>query len=94
MLKISCYAGDVVNHENGTFAEHIPAKGDLQLRIPDHLSFEDAATLGLGVVTAGQGLYQSLGLPLPNKPSEKDLSVFIYGGSTATGTRAIQFAKL
>lgn len=86
--------GNDVNHESGAFAEHITAKGDLALKIPDRLSFEEAATLGLGVSTIGQGLYQSLGLPLPNKPSEKTLSVLIYGGSTATGTLAIQYVKL
>ncbi|MCJ1467958.1 hypothetical protein MMC07_006584 [Pseudocyphellaria aurata] len=87
--------GDDDNHENGSFAEHIAAKGDVQLKIPDRLSFEDAATLGLGVVTVGQGLYQSLGLPLPTEATDKNLSsVLIYGGSTATGSLAIQFAKL
>ena len=42
----------------------------------------------------GQGLLQSLGLPLhPQKVSEPT-PVFIYGASTATGTLAVQFAKL
>lgn len=83
-----------MNHESGAFAEHIIAKGDLQFKIPDHFSFDEAATLGLGVITAGQGLYQSLGFPLPNKPSENKLPLLIYGGSSATGTLAIQYAKL
>lgn len=64
------------------------------MRIPDTLSFEDAATLGAGIITMGQSLYQSLGLPLPNNPSKENIPVLIYGGSTATGTLAIQFAKL
>ena len=88
------YLANVGNHESGAFAEHITTKGDLQLKIPDHLSFEEAATLGVGVITVGQGLYQSLGLPLPNKPSENALPVLIYGASTATGTLAVQYAKL
>lgn len=64
------------------------------MKIPDRLSFEEAATLGVGITTVGQGLYQSLGLPLPSKPAEEKFLILIYGGSTATGTLAIQFAKL
>jgi NADPH:quinone reductase-like Zn-dependent oxidoreductase len=86
--------GDPYNHENGAFAEHITAKGDLQIRIADNISFEEAATLGVGVTTVGQGLYQSLGLPLPPAKVSEPTSILIYGGSTATGALAIQYAKL
>ena len=44
--------------------------------------------------TVGQALYQSLKLPLPMHPAEHPLPLLIYGGSTATGTLAVQFAKL
>ncbi|KAJ3087203.1 hypothetical protein HK100_008459 [Physocladia obscura] len=81
-------------HEDGCFAEIIVAKGDIQSKIPDNLSFEEAATLGVGVFTVGQGLYQSLQLPLPSAPATTKFPVLIYGGSTATGALAIQFAKL
>lgn len=64
------------------------------MKIPDGVSFEDASALGAGIITMGQSLYQSLGLPLPNNPSKENLPVLIYGGSTATGTLSIQFAKL
>ncbi|KAI9826261.1 MAG: hypothetical protein M1826_006683 [Phylliscum demangeonii] len=83
-----------VNHEDGAFTDHLVAKGDLQIKIPENLSFEEAATVGVGITTAGQALYQSLGLPLPTHPAPKPFSVLIYGGSSATGTLAIQFAKL
>ncbi|KAJ5517638.1 Alcohol dehydrogenase superfamily zinc-type [Penicillium expansum] len=58
--------------------------------------FEEAATLGLGATTAALGLYQCLRLPIPASlvHGEKKTLVLIYGGSTATGTLAIQFAKL
>ncbi|KAI4744158.1 GroES-like protein, partial [Aureobasidium sp. EXF-8845] len=64
------------------------------MKIPDSLSTEDAATLGVGVTTVGQGLYQSLKLPLPTEPAKQPFPVLIYGASTATGTLAIQYAKL
>ncbi|KAL4971247.1 chaperonin 10-like protein [Aspergillus desertorum] len=83
-----------VQPEDGAFAEYIVAKGDIQLHIPDNLSFEEAATLGVGIMTVGQALYQSLKLALPTEPTKTPEPILIYGGSTATGTLAIQFAKL
>ncbi|RDW72675.1 zinc-binding alcohol dehydrogenase family protein [Aspergillus mulundensis] len=87
---------NAVQAEDGAFAEYIVAKGDIQMRIPENLGFEEAATLGVGIMTVGQGLYQSLGLGLPGQRKESETSepILIYGGSTATGTLAIQFAKL
>ncbi|KIX93159.1 uncharacterized protein Z520_11216 [Fonsecaea multimorphosa CBS 102226] len=80
--------------EDGAFAERIAVKADVQMRIPENMSFEEAATLGVAVVTCGQGLFQQMGLDLPSQPSTKGEFIFIYGGSSATGTVGIQFAKL
>ena len=91
------HGGNTVYHEDGAFSNYITAKGDIQVKIPDDLSFEEAATLGVGVLTVGQALYHSMKLPFPGdvKGDEKEkLPVLIYGGSTATGSLAIQFAKL
>jgi len=71
------------------------------MHIPDNVSFEAAATTGVGIGTTGYALYKVLGLPLPdstgsthfNKTEVSD-TVLIYGGSTATGSLAIQLAKL
>jgi NADPH:quinone reductase-like Zn-dependent oxidoreductase len=85
---------DPNEHENGAFAQHISVKGDIQIKITDNISFEDAATLGVGLTTVGQAMYQTLGLPLPPAKVTEPTTILIYGGSTATGTLAIQYAKL
>ena len=82
-------------HEDGAFARYITAKGDMLMRIPDGVGFESAATVAVGIGTLGYGLYHILGLPLPDdSASHSSEPVLVYGGSTATGTLAVQFAKL
>jgi NADPH:quinone reductase-like Zn-dependent oxidoreductase len=64
-------------------------------KVPDNMSDERAATVGVAVVTVALGLYQNLEMPYPG--SEKAGNgdwVLIYGGSTATGSIAIQSAVL
>ena len=38
-------------HESGAFAEYAIAKASVQRKIPDNLSFEEAATLGVAIMT-------------------------------------------
>ena len=70
------------------------------MHIPDDVSFETAATVGVGIGTVGYALYKVLGLPLPhlskasNSWNDDGNIILVYGGSTATGTLATQFAKL
>lgn len=93
----------------GAFAEYVGAYADLLLKIPDHMSFEDAASFGTGLATASLSLFSELGVPASlgqlreHQPvgDEKDgvevedrEFVLVAGGSTATGTRAIQLLKL
>lgn len=89
--NIPCDSNDA---ERGAFGDYILADADIQLKIPDNVSFEEAATLGVGITTVGQGLYQFLKLPLPTSPLSTPKSILINGGSTATGILGIQFAKL
>lgn len=91
--------GNDANPETGAFARYIISKGDLVIRIPDAVTWEEAATVAVALITVGLALYHFLKLPLPGtdeKPiQESDAApILIYGGSTATGTIAIQFAKL
>ena len=45
------HGGNESNHEDGAFAEHVTAKGDIMIKVPDNLSDEEAATLGVGITT-------------------------------------------
>ncbi|OJJ32234.1 hypothetical protein ASPWEDRAFT_71555 [Aspergillus wentii DTO 134E9] len=87
---------NAIEPEDGAFGEYIVAKGDGQIKIPEGMSWEDACTVGVGFTTIGQSLYQNLRLPFPGQPRSANTpgTILIYGGSTATGTLAIQCAKL
>ena len=95
--------------EIGAFAEYVGACGDLLLRIPDRMGFEEAASFGTGVATATMGLFSELRVPASlerlgeghsvngKQAAEGDSDerefVLVAGGSTASGTRAIQLLK-
>ncbi|KAF0318033.1 hypothetical protein GQ607_014730 [Colletotrichum asianum] len=88
------HGGNIGSREDGSFADYVVAKPGIMLKIPAGMGFMEAATLGVGISTVGLGLFQRLGLSLPPNLTSRSLPLLIYGGSTATGTLAIQFAKL
>lgn len=79
---------------NGAFSEYVTVPGDLVLKIPPDMSYQLAATLGLGLATVGLALFHTMNLPAPGAPSPQPHYVLIYGGGTATGTLAIQMVRL
>ncbi|KAK9772518.1 putative zinc-binding oxidoreductase ToxD [Seiridium cardinale] len=80
--------------DDGAFGEYAVAKGDLVIKVPDSMSFEQGATLGVAVATIALGLYDKLGIAWPDQPTKDPEWVFVNAGSTAMGTSAIQLAKL
>jgi NADPH:quinone reductase-like Zn-dependent oxidoreductase len=78
---------------SGCFAEYAVVREGAAYKVPDSLSFKEAATTGVGIITVSLALYQKLGLPFPGE-GKSDEWILIYGGSTATGSLAIQYAKL
>lgn len=80
--------------DNGAFAEFTAAPADLLMRIPEDMSFEEAATLGVGIATAGMVLYHTMQLPLPLATESNKEFVLVNGGATATGIIAIQLLRL
>ncbi|KAF1993190.1 GroES-like protein [Amniculicola lignicola CBS 123094] len=82
---------------NGAFAEYVRARPELLFRVPDHLPMEQAATLGTGIMTNIMALWHPSALGLSatlETRAEKAFPVLVYGGSTATGTLAIQLLRL
>jgi NADPH:quinone reductase-like Zn-dependent oxidoreductase len=79
----------------GAFAEYTALPGELALRIPDSMTFEDAATLPTAIHTNVMALFWSLKIPLSliDEPTQKPFPVLVYGGSTSVGTMAIQILK-
>ncbi|KAI0116057.1 putative alcohol dehydrogenase [Hypoxylon sp. NC0597] len=80
----------------GAFAEYVILPGDLTLKVPDSMSFEDAASLGTAIASASMVLFWSLGMPLSILDAKSDEplpTVLVYGGSTSTGTMMLQLLK-
>jgi NADPH:quinone reductase-like Zn-dependent oxidoreductase len=90
-----CHGSNASRFDSGCFGEYCVVKEGATFKVPDNMSDEKAATVGVAVVTVALGLYQNLGLPYPGsgKSGNGDW-VLIYGGSTATGSIAIQSAVL
>ena len=92
------HGSNPIDHPSGAFSEYVAAEAELVLKIPRSMSCEKAAALGgIGHGTICLAFWQSLGLPgTPEQPVEggKPVYVLVYGGSTSTGTMAIQILKL
>lgn len=90
------HGGNASNIEDGSFADYVVAPLATAMRIPENVSFAEAATLGCGVTTVGQGIFEpdyGLGLNLPPNRTKIPETLLIHGGSSATGSLGIQFAK-
>ncbi|KAL1882814.1 putative secondary metabolism biosynthetic enzyme [Diaporthe australafricana] len=87
------------NPESGAFATYVRAPADVVLRLypESRLTMKSAATFGVALATCSLSLWgqDALGLQAtPYEPSAERFPVLVYGGSTATGTVAIQLLKL
>ncbi|KAE8163276.1 chaperonin 10-like protein [Aspergillus tamarii] len=79
----------------GAFAQYVGASDVVTLKIPPDMPFEAGASMGSAIGTIGLALFKLLALPgSPLHPVQTPMTVLVYGGSTATGTMAIQILKL
>ncbi|KAH9936498.1 chaperonin 10-like protein [Fomitopsis serialis] len=84
--RVATYA-PVGGGERASFQQYAIASPELTTRIPDSMTFDQGATLPLGLGTAVLGLYDhedgAIGTP-----------ILIFGGASSVGQFAIQLAKL
>jgi NADPH:quinone reductase-like Zn-dependent oxidoreductase len=86
----------VRSHEALPEAQRLSISSRVFDQIPSSLSFEDAATIPTGVITAGVALFHDLKLPLPDPSTSNSHPdpVLVWGGASSVGQFAIQLLKL
>lgn len=84
----------------GAFATYSTTPHWACLKLPPSWSYGEGASLGMSWTTVWNGLFRSLGLffPVPGEavidPNRKVTTVLVNGGSSASGTCALQLLKL
>ncbi|KAK4235061.1 chaperonin 10-like protein [Achaetomium macrosporum] len=86
------------NPDHAAFQRYTIVSATSASKLPDTLSFPEAATLPTAFGTAVIALFHDLGLPLPTGPStskqNEKKGILVWGGATAVGSAAIQLARL
>jgi NADPH2:quinone reductase len=82
-----CFCHGGIGAELGTYAEFAVVPAEQLVRIPDGVSWQDAAAIPLVTITAWEALVERARL----EPGE---FVLIHGGAGGTGQMAIQLARI
>ncbi|KAI1747075.1 GroES-like protein [Xylaria castorea] len=84
--------------ENGSYAEYSVAPDWTTFHIPEHVTFEAAATVPTAALTAAIALYVDMKLPAPHDSAgsadENKPAIVIYGVTSAVGAFAAKLARL
>ncbi|KAJ3111919.1 hypothetical protein HK100_002510 [Physocladia obscura] len=92
------FQGNYSSPKTCTFQQYAALPAPFVYRLPHNISFEQGATLAVSGISASVGLFEVLKITPPWVPdaiaANKDKTVLIWGGSTAAGHLAIQFANL
>ncbi|GME59323.1 alcohol dehydrogenase [Neofusicoccum parvum] len=80
---------------HGSYAEYAVSWAHTTFHLPNHISFEEGATIPLAALTAAAGLYLHLNLTEPWCPRVEagPMPLVIYGASSAVGAYAVQLAR-
>jgi len=82
------------DNRTSTFQQYTAIDSRLVWKLPPQYTYEDGATIGVGLVTAGILFYNSFGFELSPMPKVHSGTLLIWGGSTIVGIYAAQLAKL
>lgn len=82
------------DNRTSTFQQFTAIDSRLVWKLPLHYTYEDGATIGVGLVTAGILFYNSFDFKLTLKPKQYEGTLLIWGGSTIVGIYVAQLAKL
>ncbi|KAI5895254.1 GroES-like protein [Schizophyllum commune H4-8] len=84
------------DNKYGAYQQYTVSPAHVTFPIPDNISFEEAATLPLAVMTAAIGLFVSLAVPAPGTPeaaSNAGKAIIVNGAASSVGAFAVQLAK-
>lgn len=79
------------------WAEYLLFDASLCIPVPSNLDIASAAASGVGIMTAGLGIYGYFGVPVPdanNLQLKRDEWAIVFGGSGSVGQFAVQFFAL
>jgi NADPH:quinone reductase-like Zn-dependent oxidoreductase len=77
----------------GGYSEYLRVEAAMATKIPEHLSYEEAATIPLALLTVSIG-FEAIAAPNPDSPSSDRTPFLVWSASTSTGQYAVQLAKL
>lgn len=83
------------DHQGGSFAQYVRVLAHLVLKVPPHMSLVDAATMGCALLTSSMAIWDVLQITAaPGSAAKEPFPVLVYGGSTSSGTMAVQLLRL
>ncbi|KAJ3327042.1 hypothetical protein HDU76_012412 [Blyttiomyces sp. JEL0837] len=89
------YQGQIGNVRTSTFQQYAALDEKFAIPLPENISFDEGATLGVAVSTAYVGLYHPANLALPKlwEGKKAEGHILVWGASSSVGHIIIQLAK-
>ena len=90
--RVTGYAGSITtsNPNDGAFQEYSNVCQSGLGKIPDSISYEEGAVIPMALATAGQGMFEAMGLP--RTPIQEPTGFLVWGASSSVGTSVVQIA--